>query len=490
MDYRGLLGLVGFLILFKFLVDKFWKRRSAYPPFPPGPPPHFLVGNYREIPTKLPWLTYTEWGRRYGDLVHASALGQHIVSVNSLKTAYELFEKRSHIYSDRDFNIGLLGYGNKWRRERRMFQQHFRRDISRAYQPIQTKNAHRFLRGLMTSPGEFRELIKTLTAAVIMSTVYGYEIEPIKDRFVALSENAVKKLADSFLPGAAIANTFPSLRYLPGWVPGCGFQYLAAECRVVLDEMKHAPFEFVKKHMSEDVVSKSVVGKLLDASEARGHPVELIQDALSVTTVVYGTHECCNLTAGADTVTRSTDITGTHRLPEFEDRTLLPFVEALYREVLRWRPVLPLAEDDVYKGYFIPKGTGDYSAGTDAITTSSGTTGIRAMTRDESVYPDPERFNPDRFFTAEGSLNEDDVGIGIRVRLSLIPNLYFGRRAIVSVSATMNISKAKDAAGKDIETHVVYSDGNISHPGPFPCLITPRSESAKYLVNATALHEL
>ena len=36
-----------------------------------------------------------------GDLVHASALGQHIVVVNSVKTAFELFEKRSHIYSDR-----------------------------------------------------------------------------------------------------------------------------------------------------------------------------------------------------------------------------------------------------------------------------------------------------------------------------------------------------------------------------------------------------
>ncbi len=36
-----------------------------------------------------------------GDLVHASALGQHIIIINSVKTAFELFEKRSHIYSDR-----------------------------------------------------------------------------------------------------------------------------------------------------------------------------------------------------------------------------------------------------------------------------------------------------------------------------------------------------------------------------------------------------
>ncbi len=50
------------------------------------------------------------------------------------------------------------------------------------------------------------------------------------------------------------------------------------------------------------------------------------------------------------------------RLPEFDDRASLPFIEAIYREVLRWQQSLHLAvphalsDDDYYKGYFIPKG--------------------------------------------------------------------------------------------------------------------------------------
>jgi len=55
-------------------------------------------------------------------------------------------------------------------------------------------------------------------------------------------------------------------------------------------------------------------------------------------------------------------ITAGDRLITLDDRDSLPYVEAVFREVLRWRPVLPLGvahcayEDDVYKGYYIPKG--------------------------------------------------------------------------------------------------------------------------------------
>lgn len=35
-------------------------------------------------------------------------------------------------------------------------------------------------------------------------------------------------------------------------------------------------------------------------------------------------------------------VTGRDRLPTFEDRSRLPFVDAMCREVLRWRPVTPL----------------------------------------------------------------------------------------------------------------------------------------------------
>ncbi|KAJ6594884.1 cytochrome P450 [Mycena capillaripes] len=60
-------------------------------------------------------------------------------------------------------------------------------------------------------------------------------------------------------------------------------------------------------------------------------------------------------------------IVGEDRLPPFKDRLRLPYVEAIVRETLRWRPAARFGvphqstADDVvkYKGkeYFIPKGS-------------------------------------------------------------------------------------------------------------------------------------
>lgn len=56
-------------------------------------------------------------------------------------------------------------------------------------------------------------------------------------------------------------------------------------------------------------------------------------------------------------------VIGGARLPEFEDQESLPYVNALFREVLRWHPITPISvphrtvADDVYNGYFIPAKT-------------------------------------------------------------------------------------------------------------------------------------
>lgn len=56
-------------------------------------------------------------------------------------------------------------------------------------------------------------------------------------------------------------------------------------------------------------------------------------------------------------------VLGPGYLPRNSDRERLPYVKAVFLEVLRWGQVVPQGvahvsrEDDVHRGYFIPKGT-------------------------------------------------------------------------------------------------------------------------------------
>lgn len=56
-------------------------------------------------------------------------------------------------------------------------------------------------------------------------------------------------------------------------------------------------------------------------------------------------------------------VVGPQRLPTLDDVKLLPYVSALIKESLRWKPVAPTGtahlslEEDEYRGYRIPKGS-------------------------------------------------------------------------------------------------------------------------------------
>uniref|UniRef100_A0A0W0F0L2 Cytochrome P450 n=1 Tax=Moniliophthora roreri TaxID=221103 RepID=A0A0W0F0L2_MONRR len=495
-----LLALVALILLF-FAVSRLRERTRKYSlPYPPGPKPQFLLGNILDLPSCKPWKTFTDWRAIYGKFFVSvrKALAYHSL-VRDM--ARRLFEKRSGVYSSRPYfaMVELLGwaeistafmqYGEEWRAHRRLYQKGFRSDASQEYLPLQASKVREFLVNVLHRPGDFMSHTRTLSAAVIMAIVYGHDVAPTNDRFVEIAEKAVGALAESTSPVGIAVNTFPFLRFLPGWLPGCGFQRHARDSRLMTLEMANVPFNSVKEDMASDVgVPKpSLLAKYLEEHSAKSSDALQEEYIKRVAATAYG--------AGAETTASLLEtfflamtlhptvqkkaqqeiesVLGKNRLPTFEDRVNLPYVEVVYRETLRWSPIVPLAiphctvADDVVDGYFLPKGT-----------TVIGN--VWAITRDPRTYPDPESFIPERFLNEDGTPNDDDMSLIFGFGRRICPGRHVANSttwlAMVSLLTLFDIQKTKDTE-QSLDFDKLFSDGLVQHPFPFPCSITVRSET-------------
>ncbi|KAF9002171.1 cytochrome P450 [Cyathus striatus] len=169
------------------------------------------------------------------------------------------------------------------------------------------------------------------------------------------------------------------------------------------------------------------------------------------------------------------EVIGKNRLPEFNDRGSLPYVEAVLQEVFRWNAVSP--SDDVYNGMFVPKGT--------VVIPNA-----YAILRDKSVYTDPDSFDPNRYLPQpEGNAEPYPIGhFGFGRRIC--PGRYLASAslwiAISSMLATLDIERTIDEEGKEIVPEVDLATAltrtPFSHPKPFPCSIKPRDQTSESMI--------
>lgn len=291
-------------------------------------------------------------------------------------------------------------------------------------------------------------------------------------------------------------STSSSVRYIPEWIPWFSYWPLA---RVGSDLGKRAlypPIQFVKEGILNGTAQPSLALDSLQelenlklAGSDRDKTEETIVGALGS---IYS--------AGANTTVSSfmsflvamllypgiqrkaqdelDSVIGRERLPTFEDRPMLPFIDAVCKETLRWRPAVSAAvphattEDDVYEGFFIPKG---------AVVMGN----IWAILHDPELYPEPDIFKPERFLNPDGSLRDDPnltsvYGFGKRI----CPGRHFVDATLFIVVAYLfsvfNFERGKGDGGEPPD--YTYTGGLVSAPNPFPCSFIPRDQRARDLI--------
>ncbi|EJD37779.1 cytochrome P450 [Auricularia subglabra TFB-10046 SS5] len=499
------------------LVAAHHRRSSKHQqlPYPPGPPAHFLLGNLFDLPTgPEEWKKFADMGKKYGPVVHLGVLVRDVIVLNSFKAAKDLLDKRSAIYSDRarfpmvgelmgfEWTVAMQRYGDYWRMHRRAIHQQFNEAATRELWPEITRLNTVFLNSLLHSPDRFWEHTRWLAGANIMSITYGMDSQIKDDPYIQLGEESLQIASRAGAQGAYLVDVLPFLKYLPEWLPGMGFKRQARIWKATQLRARDEPVDFVKEQLASGNARRSMTSHLL-SSDLDGQPIP--EDVIRNSTgMVYfagadtsvGTMQAfflaMVLNPGAQRAAQAeldaflaTQADG-GRMPQMGDRAALPYVSALFREVVRKYPPLPLGvphrlmQDDAYEGMRIPR---------DALVLPNAW----AMFNDEEHYPHPEKFEPARFLGPNGQLDArvlDPADISFGFGRRVCPGRYFADAEVWLMIATVlycfDIAPARDERGVEIVPSEVMSSGIVSALTKFPCVISPRSPAKEALVLASA----
>jgi len=299
------------------------------------------------------------------------------------------------------------------------------------YQPLQEEEAIRLTHDLINEPAKYETFFERFAASVIMRLAFGVTLYTGKEESVVRILRVVHNLERIASPGAYLVDTFPILMYLPDFIAPFKREgkLLHAE-EIDLFTSLIADVE-TRKQSNDPSVSNTFTKRWLEnkseyalSDSQAAYVICTLFEAASGTTSAAMMSFMLAMTlhpsAFSKLAAELDQVVGDTRPPTFSDLPNLPYTRACIKETLRWRPVtaggIPhklTIRDDIYDGYLISKGSLVHA-------------NQWAIHREESLYPSPEQFIPDRWL--------DPSYPTYREPLSTYPNIQnfsafgFGRR--------------------------------------------------------------
>ena len=275
---------------------------------------------------------------------------------------------------------GLIGGGNcfvlqhtpGWTEARRVSQPLLNGAALNAYEKLQELESVHLLAAYLYRPHQWHSHHYRYCISVIHRLILGeglFKSSPELDDLQRVTTEFLQSI------NASVIDFFPKLAKLPKFFQPWRSQYITMSLshRQVF-EKRWAP---VKEAIARDTAPPSFVRDMLlhDATKYTGTDVDAIYIAMS--TISAGSDNprmamnafvmaaLCHLDSMQTARDEIDKMCGGHaeRLPCFGDMTELPYVYALAKEVLRWRPTVPLipqhqlTENIEFEGYRFPAGT-------------------------------------------------------------------------------------------------------------------------------------
>ncbi|KAH8787271.1 putative cytochrome P450, partial [Hyaloscypha finlandica] len=474
---------------------------------PPGPWPLPIVGNTYSLPDNKPWIYFEELSKKYHAPVITFWIGRNpTVWICDAWAASEIMDKRAGIYCSRprmvvfgelgtgQTNLVSMYYGPRWRIHRKLTHMGVGLQQVRSYRPFQNDESMLVAYNILRTPELYEKHLERYAASVVSIIGFGRRISDIHDPIISEVLAVMQRAAELNVPGKTfpmLMETFPFLARFPTsiapWKHGLGkpnsrgrsFYYSLAE------EARDSPTQeqcYAKKIFQEapnyDLKPEEIAALTANLFGAGS-------DTSSSTLVTF-ILACCAFPEVLPKAWEELDrVVGPSRSPSMDDEPNLPYIKAFVKEVFRWRSVAVIGgqphapiQDDMYKGYLIPKGT--WVQGN-----------VWAIHHNEKEFPDPDRFNPNRYLKDDPESRPFPNERGYMT-------FGWGRRVcsgqglaeqgtfitIARLLWAFNIQKALGLDGKEIPVDIFdYTNGLNMRPNPFQCRITPRTPEIRATVD-------
>ncbi|XP_038125392.1 steroid 21-hydroxylase [Cyprinodon tularosa] len=388
---------------------------SSSKPSLPGPPSHFLIGNMMELTNDHIPIHLTNLAQRYGSIYRLKCGKTTMVVLNSCDIIREALVKKWSDFAGRPIsytgdivsgggrNISLGDYTEQWRAQRRLVHSALQRCCQQSIHGVIERQALHLRKVLLDYQERAVDLSEDFTVAasnVITTLAFGKEYDKTSSELQKLHccLNEIVALWGSSWISAL--DSFPLLRKLPNPVFARLLKEVARRDAII---KKHLNDYKSQNKINEDAITGFLLqglekqkstecGELLTDVHVHMATVDLLIGGTETTaawlnwTVAFLLHRPEVQTSVYEELCTVLE----ERYPKYSDRHRLPMLSSLISEMLRLRPVAPLAvphraiRDSSIAGYFIPKNT--------VIIPN-----LFGAHHDPTVWSEPYSFKPERF---------------------------------------------------------------------------------------------
>ncbi|XP_069500541.1 cytochrome P450 2F2-like isoform X4 [Ambystoma mexicanum] len=162
------------------------------------------------------------------------------------------------------------------------------------------------------------------------------------------------------------------------------------------------------------------------------------------------------------------NVVGPNRSPSFDDRSKMPYTDAVIHEIQRFTDVIPLSlprsvtRDITFRGYNIPKGTYVIPL-------------LTSVHYDATMFKNPEVFDPQHFLDDKGSFKKNDALMPFAAGKRVCPGESMAKMELFLYFTTIlqNFTFKPLVAPEEIDLTPIGSGlGNV--PVDYKCCIIPR----------------